>query len=140
MALPYSRKSTGPAYLTQCACFICRKSYKKDLANPRYTPPCPECSKPLIPMGRYFRAPRKVDVAQWKKVEMLYCAGVYFGGRQSWELGKFPDTLRAAKAFIEKNSNTLQRGADARVRRRALAIAELDQRKAKRKKAVLRNS
>ena len=126
MSLPYLQKATGPVYLTQCACFACRKSFKKDVSDPRYTPSCPECGKPLVQMGRYFRAPRKSDIAQWKKVEMLRHAGVYFGGSQSWELGKFPETIREAKAFIAKNAALLESRAKAGARSKSSAIAALE--------------
>ena len=138
MSLPFPPKVAGPAYLTQCACFACRKSFKKDLADPRFTPQCPECGRALVPMGRYFRAPRKTDAAQWKKVEMLSRAGVYFGGRQSGELGQFPDTLREAKDFIARNAALLRKRVEARDRWRASAVVELEQKKAKRRAARLK--
>lgn len=132
MSLPFLPKIAGPAYLTQCACFTCRKSFKKNLADPRYAPGCPECGRPLVPMGRYFRAPRKADSTQWKKVEMLSRAGVYFGGSQSWELGAFPDTPREARAFLAKNRHLLEHRAAARERGKAAATAEIERTEAKR--------
>lgn len=138
MSLRYPPKVPGPAFLTQCACFDCRKSFKKDVSDPRYTPKCPECGEPLRPMGRYFRAPRKGDAAQWRKVELLYRAGVYFGGTQSPELGKFPETLLEARAFIARNKAVLSERARRRDRWRAAEIATLEKKETKRREARLK--
>ncbi len=138
MSQPYPTKSTGPAFLTQCACFGCRKSFKKDLADPRYIPPCPECNAPLTDMGRYFRAPRKDASRQWRKVEMLYRSGVYFAGTQSWALGKFPDTILEAKEFIIRNESALKESGMRRDGWRSKAISALELREAKKKSAYER--
>jgi hypothetical protein len=58
-------------------------------------------------MGRYFRAPGVRATKQWRKVEMLYQAGVRFSGKQSADLGRFPDTLLEARAFVQRNRATL---------------------------------
>ena len=89
-------------------------------------------------MGRYFRAPRKADGDQWKKVEMLYRAGVYFAGRQSPSLGKFPDSVREAKEFIAKNRAALLQSGRQRDTWRTTAIAELERKEAKRHEARLK--
>ncbi len=38
---------------------------------------------------------------------MLYQAGIRFSGTQSGELGQFPDTLQEARAFLQRNQETL---------------------------------
>jgi hypothetical protein len=101
-------------------------------------PVCPECKQPLTDMGRYFRAPRKVDGAQWKKVEMLYRAGVYFAGTQSPALGKFPESVSEAKAFIAKNHAVLRGNGRIRDTWRATAIAKLEEKEEKRRVARLK--
>ena len=138
MSLPYPPKIPGPDYLVQCACFACRKSFKKDISDPRYTPICPECKEPLHALGRYFRAPRKADRTQWKKVEMLYRAGVYFGGKQRSELGKFPDSMMEAKEFIRENKTRLEEGARWRARWKEITVGELKMKEEKRRSARLR--
>jgi hypothetical protein len=89
-------------------------------------------------MGRYFRAPRKVDAAQWKKVEMLFRAGVYFGGTQSPELGRFPDTVREAKEFIARNRSMLEEGGRRRASWKLAAIVETEKKEEKRRLARLK--
>lgn len=63
-------------YLVAHACFSCRTSFKieprDDLA------PCPNCSSPLALMGRSFKAPKKSNIMQWRKVEKLWLAGIRF--------------------------------------------------------------
>lgn len=138
MSLPYPPRARGPAYLTPCACFNCRKSFKKNLADPRYVPVCPECKKPLTDMGRYFRAPRKADAAQWEKVEMLRRAGVYFARTQSSALGKLPDTVQQAEAFIAKNGLLLQEGQRQRELGKAAILASLQKKEAARQMTRLK--
>lgn len=77
-------------------------------------------------MGRYFRAPSARSLDQWRKVEMLFNAGVRFSGTQSCRLGRFPDTMREAKEFIARNA--IQLAADGQRRSYFMAkyIAEQD--------------
>ncbi len=89
-----------PDYLIQCACFNCRKSFKRNIAGRESAPKCPECGRSTNIMGRYFRPPSIRATKQWRKVEMLYQAGVRFSGTQSGELGQFPDTLLVAKEAL----------------------------------------
>jgi hypothetical protein len=93
-------------YLLQCACFHCRKSFKRHTSSTS-RPKCPDCGRASNVMGRYFRAPSTRATNQWRKVEMLYLAGIRFSGNQAWELGQFPDTLLEARAFLARNRATL---------------------------------
>ncbi|MES2923857.1 MAG: hypothetical protein V4819_20045 [Verrucomicrobiota bacterium] len=96
----------GPEYLVQYACFVCRKSFKRAVQQQSAT--CPNCGAIAYMMGRNFKAPNVSDDQQWKKVEILYQGGVRFWGTQSYEKGKFPDTIDEAKAFLERNKATIQ--------------------------------
>jgi hypothetical protein len=96
-----------PDYLIQCACFHCRKSFKRDKPDWESGPKCPDCGRVTNVMGRYFRAPSARATKQWRKVEMLYQAGIRFSGTQSGELGQFPDTLLEARKFLKRNQATL---------------------------------
>ena len=66
------------------ACFACRKSFKQmgssnwDHEVPQRPFPCPECKRPMVRLGRYFKAPRKHAVRKWREVEALYAAGARF--------------------------------------------------------------
>lgn len=44
------------------ACFTCRVSSKYHVHH--------SCGAPLVPMGKDFKAPRKDDIAQWKKLAL----------------------------------------------------------------------
>ena len=96
-----------PDYLIQCACFQCRKSFKRGITSWESGPKCPDCGSPTNIMGRYFRAPSVRATKQWRKVEMLYQAGIRFAGTQCGDLGRFPDTLLEARAFLERNKAAL---------------------------------
>ena len=96
-----------PDYLIQCACFHCRKSFKRGITDWESGPKCPDCGCATHVMGRYFRAPSSRATKQWRKVEMLYQAGVRFAGNQSGDLGRFPDTLLEARVFIQRNQAKL---------------------------------
>lgn len=119
-----STRSSGPDYLTQCACFVCRKSFKRDVSDLRHIPKCPECGAATNVMGRYFRAPSSRSIDQWRKVEMLFNAGVRFSGTQAFALGRFPDTIREAKEFIARNAIQLVTDGQRRSYYISRAIAE----------------
>ena len=85
------------------ACFDCRKGWK--LAE-EAAGKCPQCAGPLRWMGRAFKAPKKIDLEQWKKVEALWRAGFRFlshTGRQ--KVQPYPEQFRDVDAFIRENSD-----------------------------------
>lgn len=107
-------------YQIQYACFECRRSFKRpwtpgeqarsaQLSQPlsgrkpakRLPPPaycCPGCGGGLTFMGRAFRAPRREDLDQWRKVELLVRNGFTFYS----SAGRFPETLSEAKRFVRQ--------------------------------------
>ena len=64
---------------------------------------------------------------------MLYLAGVRFSGTQYPELGKFPDTLLEARAFIERHRTKLAANLRRSEHHRACAIQNEQRRAAKKK-------
>jgi hypothetical protein len=54
-------------------------------------------------MGRDFKAPRKTDVEQWKKVEALRLAGFVFW--PGWANNPLPERLSEVEDFIKANPN-----------------------------------
>jgi hypothetical protein len=90
----------GPDYLIAHACFHCRKSWKvrADAGSV-----CPQCASPLHEMGRAFKAPKKSDVEQWRKVEALWLAGFRFWSVGSTEVEPLPDRLRDVEDFVRRN-------------------------------------
>jgi hypothetical protein len=96
---PYHR---GPDYLVAHACFDCRKSWKIELREGA-DPVCPQCASPLHEMGRAFKAPKKSDAEQWKKVEALWWAGFRFWSNWSTEVEPLPGRLRDVEDFIKRN-------------------------------------
>lgn len=73
---PPMPRQKGGGSLEAHACFNCRVSFKVELRDG--LAPCPNCRIPLAPMGRSFKAPKKSNVTQWKKVEKLWLAGIRF--------------------------------------------------------------
>jgi len=91
------KKQSGQKY--QFACFECRKVFKQDTGRALDVLKCPNCRGTLTLMGKTFRAPRRQDGKQWKKVELLARNGVVF-----WSGGhRLPDTLSEAKQYVAKN-------------------------------------
>ncbi len=91
--------------LMQYACFACRKVFKKPMPDQSASEhPCPDCAQPLIMMGTAFRAPRRTDEPQWRKVEQLVSAGVLFC-RNS---GPRPKLLNEVPAFLQANARAKQ--------------------------------
>jgi len=91
----------GPKYLVAHACFDCRKSWK---LSDEKSGTCPQCGSALHWMGRAFKAPKKSDTEQWKKVAVLWNAGFRFLSHTRWsEDEPYPDRLRDVAAFIDRN-------------------------------------
>jgi len=94
-------KIKGPDYLIAHACFNCRKSFKYPIV--RNNPPvCPQCRQTLSEMGRAFKAPKKSEISQWKKVKKLWDAGFRFP-TNSYKPVQYPKTLKEVDAFIKAN-------------------------------------
>ena len=72
-----SQFSTGYfyRYLTAHACFSCQKSFKLSCDKEHI---CPQCGKTAYLMGRAFKAPKRRDDEQWRKVQKLYALGFRF--------------------------------------------------------------
>ena len=96
----------GGAYLVAHACFACRRSVKVHVGYwQRREARCPECAGALHWLGRTFRAPKRSDIKQWKKVEALWQAGFRFntyGGKAE----PLPETFKEAGAFIVRHRAT----------------------------------
>jgi hypothetical protein len=60
----------------------------------------------MFNVGRHFKAPKKSDNAQWKKVGFLIAHGFLFQkirpNPNSYESVPYPDTLEEAKEFVVK--------------------------------------
>lgn len=66
---------------THWACFDCRKSFAKDAQDaPRK---CPECAKPMIDMGAYFKPPRKLNKKRLEVMKVLADYGFKFNTKDS---------------------------------------------------------
>ncbi len=83
------------------ACFACRLSFKRRLAKEGQTHACPTCGAETSEMGRYFRAPKRTDVKQWRKIQLLWIAGYRFNGRSKGP--PFPARVSEVEAFIRDN-------------------------------------
>lgn len=90
------------------ACLGCRKSFKREFDLADGCPGqlvCPECGGAAYNFGLHFKAPRKNDLKQWEKVAYLFEHGFRFQKirptRDSLESVPYPDTLAAAKEFVE---------------------------------------
>jgi|GEM_PF-2621205 len=91
----------GPDRLIAHACFSCRKSFKRAHTEDE-TAVCPNCANPLAEMGRSFKAPRKNNVKQWKKVQLLWEAGYRFP-TNVYDAADYPTRLQDVEEFILAN-------------------------------------
>src|SRR5262245_61317298 len=98
-------------YNDNFACFRCRKAFKrrrpyewpehlrpKKLPSP---PVCPECAAPMADMGLDFKAPRRSNVKQWKKVEVLFRHGFTYHSCGCCGPGLRPAELREVADFLK---------------------------------------
>ena len=87
------------------ACFDCRQAFKQrgssnwDPDLPTRPFPCPVCKRPMVRLGRYFRAPPRRATRQWLKVELLYHYGERFESGHS-RVGQKCRTLPDAVAYL----------------------------------------
>jgi predicted RNA-binding Zn-ribbon protein involved in translation (DUF1610 family) len=92
-----SHHSSYP-YLGAHACFNCQKSFKLSYEKDHV---CPQCGLIIYRMGRAFKAPKRGDHEQWRKVQKLYASGFRFhcyGG----DYPPLPERLREVDLFIEQ--------------------------------------
>jgi len=113
--------------LVQHACFGCRKVCNKPYSEQSGTEyPCPNCAQLLHVMGTAFRAPKRSDESQWRKVEELSRAGIWFvlnGGRK-------PQVLQEVAQFLEARAKAKQSRGErilARIGKPARAVTPKDQ-------------
>jgi DNA-directed RNA polymerase subunit RPC12/RpoP len=80
-------------------CFTCRRSVKQE--RERELVKCPECARPMVNMGRYFRVPPRHADNQWRKVALLVDAGVPFHSNYvPLLMGNAMKTLAQAKQAV----------------------------------------
>ena len=100
----------GSEYAMSFACFTCRTAQKRHFeATPNDYPTtmeCPVCKDQMINLGRHFKAPKKSNISQWKKVKYLVDHGFVFQkirvGNNTIESVPYPKTLSEAKEFVVK--------------------------------------
>ena len=71
-------------YSAHYVCFACRKMFDQvDIhhwhdgwhAPPKKGYPCPECGAEMQDVGKDFKPPRRQNINQWRKVELLFWRG-----------------------------------------------------------------
>ncbi|WNC68599.1 hypothetical protein RI845_00280 [Thalassotalea nanhaiensis] len=94
------------------ACLDCRKSFKRQFNLSKECPSemtCPNCAGIAHNFGRHFKAPKKTDSKQWKKIEFLFQHGFKFQkiriGSGHHDVVNYPDTLEQAREFVVKYKN-----------------------------------
>lgn len=103
-------KHQGPEYAMSFACLTCKTSNMRHFnvapCNYPNTIKCPVCKSTAVNLGRHFKAPKKSDDAQWKKVNFLVDHGFVFQkirlDSNSYDSVPYPDTLAEAKKFVVK--------------------------------------
>ncbi len=111
----------GP-YRQPYACFDCRKCFHVAMNWERtplqaVTHSCPECGQPMHSMGLDFKAPRRHDIRQWRKVQTLYTHGFTYAscgcgaGYRPKRLSELPTFLLEKVRQQEQNNNIRRRAA-----------------------------
>lgn len=86
--------------MSHYACLPCRHTAKHPLEAAESGPHCPLCRAPMTNLGRDFKAPRRADNNQWRKVALLVEAGITFDSCGCTGPGYRPRTLADAKADL----------------------------------------
>ena len=105
-----SNKIYGPEYAMSYACLKCKTAHKRHVEGSPIDYPltmeCPICKEKMYRVGRHFKAPKKNDSAQWRKVEFLIEHGFLFQkirpNSGSYDSVPYPETLEQAKEFVVK--------------------------------------
>jgi hypothetical protein len=93
--------------LAPYTCFDCRCSFKRAAEKDVLSRKCPTCGGKSIRMDVRFRAPKKSDDKQWKKVRFLVEHGfnfqkVYRHEGTAMVRERYPENLAGAKEFVKK--------------------------------------
>ena len=117
--MQYSRSlDAKPAQVTRSShhvCFECRKTFKKPastkggyvvLGGQIY--PCPSCQKPMTPIGKNFRAPKKNNLRAWRLAERLYQTGFRFNSSLEGRVPTQPSDLKSFLATRVHKTNAEQ--------------------------------
>jgi hypothetical protein len=94
-------------YLISYFCLDCRKVFKRQCVPGNTAFKCPHCSGIANNVGRKFKAPRRTNEEQWKKVELLLASGFRFN--TIYEKGvaiRYPETLKDAETFVREHRPT----------------------------------
>jgi hypothetical protein len=125
-------------YKRHFACFQCRKMFRQpdnhEMARPSapHDFPCPQCRTPMANLGKDFKAPRQVDVKQWRKVEQLYLHGYIFSSCGCGGAGPRPATLREVTPFLaEQKRLKVEWERQTVIQKRADALSEQRNRRAR---------
>ena len=117
-----ARDNEHKIYKEKWACFACRKCFKQrswlDLLADRGFATgkshlitrvilCPQCRRQMTNMGWDFKVPKRKNVEQWRKVELLIKSGYDFHSRCYWGEshkgpGPRPPRLRDVVPFLQE--------------------------------------
>jgi hypothetical protein len=86
-------------------CFACRRSAKPPELPDQAPRTCPKCRGPLHCMGWSFHVPRRTDIDEWTKVEVLYSRGFRFFSSGFGQYPPLPKRLQDLKAFLKQHPN-----------------------------------
>ena len=95
-------------YTVSFACLNCRRAFKREV-NPAQSSlklDCHNCSSSAYNLGRHFKAPKRTDLQQWKKIEFLLQHGFRFQkirtSSHHHDTVPYPQTLAQAREFVLK--------------------------------------
>jgi hypothetical protein len=97
-----------PSHSMPYVCFACRRSFKRPrrFGGEGHLGDCPACHGPSFALHPHFKAPRRDDVKQWQKVQLLVENGFYFWPLYDRKNGnadvQYPASLKEAVAWVKR--------------------------------------
>ena len=95
------------AYKSHCACFTCRKTFKRRLLHDvardeveSVAAKCPDCRHLAASMGLDFKSPPKDDVKAWQHLRNLYSVGITYHSCGCSGPGYIPATSEAIVDYL----------------------------------------
>jgi hypothetical protein len=117
---PRRYKGRYNEYKDHYACFECRKAFRISPFR-EWLPPevhfgavipevkCPDCKRPMVSMGRNFKAPKRTDIKQWRLIQLLNEAGFFYPPRKC-VFGNPPVSPNQVPAFLERCRQNASKG------------------------------
>lgn len=98
---------SGRRYRSHHVCFPCRAAFKRGERQWQFEDnplPCPHCGGPTVDMGFDFHRPKRDNIDEWRKIELLWReTRMRYGGCGCPRFGPVITTYKEAVAYVAEH-------------------------------------